>query len=301
MTDKPFRLSRFWQSKKFKTEAMALLVVAVFFVLFFWPATLKGLLLVFSDSLVYSYPLRVVAFDAIRHGSLPLWTPTVLSGYPLLSMAQLGIAYPLTWFYLFLPGYWAEQVYVLAPYLLTPCFTYAYLRQIGRSRAAALLAGLSFTYGGMMVGGLGHNGMFTNAVMWLPLMLVAIERARTGRFELCLAGFAGAFSMSLLTGIGQAFLYSGLIAIGYAAFVSFVISPAEDNFKFEISDRSFALRPKAKVQHLRPLLVCIGGVILAMGVAAFQILETLRAQRRSIRHELTYEIFSGGGFTPAQT
>jgi hypothetical protein len=40
---------------------------------------------------------------------------------------------------------------------------------------------------------------------------------------------------------------------------------------------------------------------LAAGVAAFQILETLRAQRRSIRSELTYEIFSGGGFTPVQT
>lgn len=280
MTDEPFRLSRFWQSSQFKAEAAALLLVVVFFALFFWPATLKGLLLIFSDSLVYSYPLRVVAFDAIRHGSLPLWTPTVLSGYPLLSMAQLGIAYPLTWFYLLLPGYWAEQVYVLAPYLLAPAFTYAYLRQIECSRAASLLAGLSFTYGGMMAGGLAHNGMFTNAVMWLPLMLIAIERARTGRVELCLLGVAAAYSMSVLTGIGQAFLYTGLIALAYAAFASLAL---------------------ANAKRWNPLLVCVGGMLLATGVAAFQILETLRAQRRSIRSELTYEIFSGGGFTPMQS
>ena len=297
MTDKAFRLSRFWQSGKFKTEAAALLVVVVVFTLFFWPATLKGMLLVFSDSLVYSYPLRVVAFDAIRHGSLPLWTPTIFSGYPLLSMAQLAIAYPLTWFYLFLPGYWAEQVYVLAPYLLIPCFTYAYLRQVRCSRAASLLAGLSFAYGGMIAGGLGHCGMFTNGVMWLPLMLIAIERARTGRFALCLVGMAAAFSMAVLTGIGQAFLYSGLIAIGYAVFISFVVSPAESNLKSEVSEQAFALRPNSKLHHLRPLAVCIGGMILAAGVAAFQILETLRAQRRSIRNELTYETFSQGGFT----
>ncbi len=138
MTVSPFR---FWQSSKFKTEAAALAVVVIFFVLFFWPATLKGMLLVISDSLVYSYPMRVVAFDAIRHGSLPLWTPTILSGYPLLAMAQLALGYPLTWAYLVLPGYWAEQVYVLAPYLLTPMFVYAYLRQIRCSRAASLLAG----------------------------------------------------------------------------------------------------------------------------------------------------------------
>ncbi|MFN0111923.1 MAG: YfhO family protein [Blastocatellia bacterium] len=281
MTDSLFR---FWQSGKFKAEAAAILVIAVFFAVFFWPATWKGLLLVISDSLVYSYPMRVAAFDAIRHGSLPLWTPTIYSGYPLLSMAQLGLGYPLTWFYLVLPGYWAEQVYVLAPFLLTPIFTYAFLRQINCSRAAGLIAGLSFTYGGLMAGGLGHNGMFNNPVMWLPLMLLAIERARIGRFWLCLVGIAGAYSMCLLTGIGQPFLYSGLIAIGYAAFITFVVPPSGGEGRFHL-------------KTLRPLLACLGGMTLAVGVAAFQILETMQAQRLSIRRELTYETFSQGGFT----
>ncbi|HEX9002463.1 MAG TPA: YfhO family protein [Blastocatellia bacterium] len=271
----------------------ALVVIAVVFLLFFWPATLTGQLLIFSDSLIYSYPLRVVAFDAIRHGSLPLWTPAILSGYPLLSMAQLGVGYPLTWFYLVFPGYWAEQIYVLVPYLLAPAFTYAYLRQIGGSRPASLLAGLSFTYGGMMAGGLAHNGMFTNAVMWLPLMLIVVERARTGRFALCLLGVAGAYSMSVLTGIGQAFLYTGLVALAYAAFISLVVPPDDS-----VSPPHGSV---PKLRTWRPLIVCAGGMALAAGVAAFQILETLRAQRRSIRSELTYEVFSGGGFAPWQT
>ncbi|MEO6725258.1 MAG: YfhO family protein [Blastocatellia bacterium] len=310
-------------------HAPALLAIVAVFILFFWPATLKGQLLVFSDSLIYSYPLRVVAFDALRHGSLPLWTPTLLSGYPLLSMAQLGLGYPLTWFYLFLPGYWAEQIYILAPYLLGPMFTYAYLRQVSVSRVAALLAGLSFTYGGMMAGGMAHNGMVTNAVMWLPLMLVAIERAQDGQFERCLLGVAGAYSMSVLTGIGQGFLYTGLIALAYAIFVTFAVSPGiwrrhwygtgSDSDRVDLNgqhrkypvatapgsvmssgDKS-ALRLKAGLRMLRPLTVCVVGMTLAAGVGAFQILETLPAQRRSIRSELTYEIFSGGGFTPWQT
>ncbi|MGE0883450.1 MAG: YfhO family protein [Blastocatellales bacterium] len=264
----------------FKAEVPALLAIIAVFALFFWPATFNGQLLIFSDSLVYSYPLRAVAFDMLRHGTLPLWTPAVLSGYPLLSMAQLGLGYPLTWFYLPLPGYWAEQIYVLAPYLLSPIFNYFYLRQIDCSRAASLLGGLSFTYGGMMAGGLAHNGMFTNAVMWLPLMLIAIERSRTGRFGLCLIGVASAYSMSVLTGIGQAFLYVGLIAIAYSIFAGFVLSNG---------------------RRWKPVLACFGGMTLAAGVAAFQILETMRAQRRSIRSELSYEVFSGGGFTFTQS
>ncbi len=277
MTDQPKAIRYL---SHFKTEAAALAVIVACFFLFFWPTTFKAQLLVFSDSLVYSYPLRVVAFDMLSHGTLPLWTPAVLSGYPLLSMAQLGLGYPLTWFYLLLPGYWAEQVYVLAPYLLSPIFSYFYLRQIDCSRAAALLGGLSFTYGGMMAGGLAHNGMFTNSVLWLPLMLIAIERSRTGRLRLCLIGVAAAYSMSALTGIGQAFLYVGLVAIAYSLFVGFTWS---------------------KGKWWKPVLACLGGMTLAAGAAAFQILETLRAQRRSMRSELSYEIFSGGGFTPIQS
>jgi hypothetical protein len=242
--------------------------------------------------------MRQAAWEMIRNGSLPLWTPLILSGYPLLSMAQLGIGYPLTWGYLFLPGHIAEEVYVLAPYLLTPIFVYAYLRTIGRSRLAGLLAGLSFTYGGMMVGGLGQTAMFTNAVMWLPLMLIAIERSLTGRFLLCLAGAGAAYAMSVLTGLGQGFVYAGLIAIGYGAFLSLAsrYSTGSGSDLVDLDKRPLATA-RGTVQRAKPLIVSVGGIALGAGVAAFQIFETMQAQRLSIRRELTYEIFSGGSFT----
>lgn len=262
--------------RRLKGEAAALLVMVAAFVLFFWPVTLRGQLLLTADALVYSYPLRQAAFAGLRHGSLPLWTPHLLSGYPLLSMAQLALGYPLTWAYLVLPGYRAEQVYVLAPYLLTPFFTYAYLRQVGRSRAAALLGGLGFVYGGIMVSSLGHNGMSTNALTWLPLMLLAIERARAGRLALGLVGMTGAYAMALLGGSAQAFVYMGALALAYAAFVSW------------------------EGRTGKPLLAAAGGMALAAGVAAFQILEGLQAHRLSIRSRLSYEIFTDGGLSPLQ-
>src|SRR5262247_3662268 len=200
-----------------KAEAAPIAVIVAFFVAFFWPAIFSDMCFVSGDALVYSYPMREVAWRMIRDGVLPLWTPHILSGYPLLSMAQLGIGYPLTWGYLFLPGHIAEDVYVLAPYLLAPAFVYAYLRTVNCSRLGSLLGGLSFTYGGMMVSGVGQCGLYANAVMWLPLMLIAIERARTGRFLLCLSGAGAAYAMSVLTGVGQLFVYVGVIAVGYGA------------------------------------------------------------------------------------
>src|SRR5262249_18356359 len=154
-----------------------------------------------GDSMVYTYPMRLVAWAEIGRGALPLWTPLLLSGYPLLSMAQLGLGYPLTWFYLILPGHYAEQLYVLAPFALAPDFIYAYLRVVGGGWVASLRGGLSFAYGGMMAGGLNYNGMFGNAVTWTPLLLIAVERARTRPLIPCLIGAAAAYAMSVLTGL----------------------------------------------------------------------------------------------------
>ena len=215
-----------------------------------------------------------------------------MSGSPLLSLAQLGLGYPLTWSYLFLPGAWAEQLYVLAPFLLAPAFTYAYAREIGRSRTAALLAGLAFGYGGMTTSLIGVIGMPNNSLMWLPLLLIAIERARTRRFEPCLIGATGAYAMSLLNGHGQSLLYVGLVAGAYAAYVSLAMyAPGEDN-----APRS--VRRWLNWHRWRPLLTAAGAGLLAAGVAAFQILETMRAVRRSIRSTLTYSFFSSGSFAP---
>lgn len=275
----------------YRADIGVLLIIGLFFICFFPQEIFGGRFTILGDSLYYSYPMRRVAWEMVRHGNLPLWTPYIFSGYPLLSMAQLGLGYPLTWMYLLLPGYVAEQIYVLAPYVLAPAFTYAYVREIGRSRMASLLAALTFSYGGLMASPLAGNGMLSNAVMWLPLLLVAIERVRTKSFIFCLIGGTAAYSMSVLTGIGQGFLYAGILACAYGAFVCLLPS-----FRDAPPDTDLQTRLR-RWQQWRPLAVAVGSILLATGVAAFQILETSRISRRSIRSVLDYETFAQGSFT----
>ena len=278
-----------WRARR--PDAWALLFIALFFVLFFHPIFFGGKFFVINDAFVYSYPLRAAAWAEVRDGRMPLWTPLLMSGYPLLSMAQIGIGYPLTWGYLFLPGRWAEQLYTLAPYLIAPAFIYAYAREIKRSRLAALLAGLTFGYGGLMVSAVSNNGLLANAVMWLPLMLIAIERARTRRFIPCLLAATLAYTMSVLTGVGQGFVYAGALAFAYAIFLGLAARPLRD------LENEGAVVGWKQWERWRPLAVTAVAMILSAGVAAFQILETMRAQRRSIRSILTYEIFTEGAYT----
>ncbi|HEY9282464.1 MAG TPA: hypothetical protein VIP46_03325, partial [Pyrinomonadaceae bacterium] len=289
-------------------------VSALSFVAVFGWALLSGKYLVGGDVFFYTYPLRSVAWDAIRAGRLPLWTPHVLSGYPLLSMSQLALGYPVTWGHLVLPHHLAEQLYIYAPFLLTPAFTYFFAREAGRSRLASALAGLTFAYGGLMTNGFGMNGLTTNAVAWLPLLLAAAERAlrrKTTAAPLLLG--ACAYALSVLNGYGLGFLYVALVALAYALFLSlFVRPPAADGAEAAVSEaddskagdsehgaRRGSPSWRARWDRFRPFAVAAASVALGAGVAAFQILETMRAARRSIRSKLTYDFFIEGSFTPA--
>ena len=279
----------------------ALAAVAALFTLMFWPALFGGRFLLLADSYSYSLPLRTEVWRMLRDGAPPLWTPHLLAGYPLLSMAQIGVGYPLTWGYLFLPAHWAEQIYVLAPCLLAPAFGYAYCRRIGRTPLASLLAGLSFGYGGMVFGKYTANGLMTNAMMWLPLVLLAVETSRARGFARSVLWVALAYSMSVLTGMGQGFVFVGSVALCYAAFVSlFPRAPQTPDRSDEVSDRldEVEAAPLRSLRRWQPLAATLTGMLLAAGVAAFQILETMRAARRSVRAALSYETFAEGSFTP---
>lgn len=250
----------------------------VVFVLFFWPATLRGQFLILHDSWVWSYPMRSLAWQQIHEGRLPLWTAGIFSGYPLLSMSQLGLGYPLTWVYFFHGG-WGEQVFVLAPFLLAPLFTYFYARELRRTRSAALLAGLTYTYAGFNASPISHNGMLSNGFLWLPLMLIPIDRARRGLFLPCLVAASLAYALAVVSGVGQAFLTVGMAAVAYGVFFFFVPEKPLPWLSFE---------------RARPAAVAGLGVVLGAGVGAFQILETARANRLSVRRALSYEAFTEG-------
>jgi hypothetical protein len=285
-----------WRRRR--ADAGAFIAVALFFVAFFPHVLFGDRFIIAGDAFYYSYPLRSIAWRMIRAGQLPLWTPHVLSGYPLLSMAQVALGYPLTWGYLFIRGPWAEQLYVLAPFLLAPLVTYAYLRELGRSPLASLLGGLAFAYGGMMCGFIANSGVLTNGLLWSPLVLLYVERARTRPLSHCLPRAAVAYTLSVLAGHGQSYVYTGLLALAYGLFLSLVAARAA-RLHERAAPQTFKSNWLSQA-HWRPLLTAAGALLLAAGLAAFQLFEALTAARLSTRRGLSYEAFGEGSFAPRE-
>jgi len=290
MKDNPIFKSIYSHCRKHREGSVILLLFSLFFATFFHKGLISGTFYTIGDQFAELHPLRRAAWDMIRQGSLPLWTPYIFSGYPLLSMAQNGLAYPLTWGYLFLPSQWAEQIIVLAPFLLAPIFTYLYVRALGKSRLAGILAGLCFGYGGFMASWM-TNGLMTNAVMWLPLILIPILKASNSRFIPCLLWAFAAYLMSVLNGTGQGFVWVGITALSYG----FYLSAVETVAVYRSLNEG---RPKNLLRCWRPLAVAVGAVTLAAGAASFQIFESWTAKTLSIRDVLGVERFNDLTYSP---
>jgi hypothetical protein len=265
-------------------HVLPLAVLLAFFVLLFREALFGGRFLLVGDPLKQLYPLRTVAWEMIRDGHLPLWLPHILSGYPSSAMAMLGLGYPLTWGYLVLPGWWAEQLYVMAPYFLAPVFTYAFLREWGRSREASVLGGLTFGYGGFLFSPIGLTGVHANSALWLPLLLLGIARARRRPMIGPLLLASAAYAMSILAGSGQLFLYTGALGLGYGLFLSAVPDRRDPG--------------PTVTRRWPPLLVAGGAIVLAAALTAFQTFETWTAVHQSVREAYPASRVEEGSFPP---
>ena len=81
---------------KFARIIPVLLLIALT-LLFFWKLAFTDMILARGDTYAYFYPYWDARNGAFRAGELPLWTPDIFMGAPLLANPQLGTFYPPNW------------------------------------------------------------------------------------------------------------------------------------------------------------------------------------------------------------
>lgn len=136
----------------------------------------------FSDISVSHYPNAILLKRAlIEQHTIPLWAPTILSGYPFAADPLSGLWYPPGWLALILPLPFGFNFTVLLHLLWGGIGTYLLLKSEGMGHAAALFGGLAFESFSKLYAhyGAGHLTLLY-AVPWTPWLLLAERKSSAG-------------------------------------------------------------------------------------------------------------------------
>lgn len=269
-----------------RATLVALWVLLFFVLLWSGEALLGSSTWFFHDLRHHHLPWRAWAQQVWAAGDLPLWAP-VAHGYPLMADGQAGILYPLNivLFGLF-PTVWAFNLSVVIHHLGAAFGGYVLARVLGRSQAAALVAGAAFGFSGFLISKLVYLGMF-QVVAWIPWM-VALAVVAVERVGLRWWGAAGlAIGVGWLCGHPQMALYAS-----YATAFVALWRGVERVRAAPESDRRTLMR--------RLLLGGLLMVLLAICVASPQLLASYELSQFSYREGGVDDSFASMGALPVE-
>lgn len=205
-------------------DAGVLLLLIMLGLLFFWriisgSSLHQGSL---AEDFNLFFPFRFFAATSLRKGIVPLWNPYVFSGTPFLADSQAAVLYPVNLLLTLLASqdylaYRAAELTVVLHFVLAATFMYLYARTMKFSSFGALVSAVVFAFGGAMVSHVRHLPIL-NVVVWLPLILLFLEKGLVRR-RLIYAVPAGiALGASILGGHLQMVLYVSYAVLAYGLF-----------------------------------------------------------------------------------
>jgi len=260
-------------------DLAAMLLLALFALAIYRLLLFTNRVLAEGDILLYFYPYRDFAAQALRSGRIPLWNPYLFLGAPFLANPQAAVLYPLHW-----PLAWlsvTNQVYWSAALhaWIAGAGAYFLMRRLAVGRLGALTAGIVLCGSGFFVGMLGHINQM-NGGAWLPWALLLVTPPKTTSRSTWRALRNGCLlalivALMLLAGHTQT-TFVNLVGVGI-----WVLALAAHEFWHA---RSQSLPARTRWFHaFQPLLVLAGATILGVLLCAPQLLPTLELSRLGLR------------------
>ncbi len=235
-----------------------------------WKLAFADRIIARGDLLLYFYPLRDYAAQALREGRLPLWNPYTFMGAPFLANSQAGFFYPFNALMAWLPAEKAVSYSIVLHLIIAALGMYALARAgLKLGMLAAFTSAITFGLGGYLGAQVEHLNQL-QVLSWLPLQVLILYRSgQSSRFALKpILLLSLLIALQVLAGHTQS-LYICLVALAVVALTR--VLPALSHL------HTFTL------SHLHPfLLLAIAGALAALMCAA-QLLPTLELSRESYR------------------
>lgn len=177
-----------------------------------------------TDPVRQQIPWRKVAIEQWKQGKVPWWNPYTFSGTPLAGNIQAAVFYPLNILFFLLPFPVAWVLLIILQPVLAGIFLYIFLRHLKLHPLAATVGAISWSFSGFMIAWLTW-GTIGHVVLWLPLILLSIDKLAVGRNSISLHSnsvwwglLVGALVLEFLAGHAQLSFYVITFAAAYAFF-----------------------------------------------------------------------------------
>jgi hypothetical protein len=251
-------------------------LILILTVLFFHQMILTDKILARGDTYNYFYPYWDVRNEAYRAGELPMWTPDIFMGAPLLANPQLGTYYPPNWLTTPFRAPNAIKISILMHSLLAGLgMIFLYRTVISKNLLPAIASAGVFAFGGY-VGSHVEQINQLQGLAWMPILFALYHRLLTGKKPLRDGLLlAMAWSMQIFSGHTQTVFMTGIGLGIYGIFIG-------------ITQWREHMQP---LKIGRVLILLAGCSVIAVLLALPQLLPTL---------ELTGMSNRGGGFNAQQ-
>lgn len=254
-------------------DGFAIIFLIAWHLVYFFPVALAQQVWFTADIVRLFYPFGVEYSRALSEGRLPLWSPNLLAGFPLLAETQVAALYPLNLLlYKILPAYYAISYSNLLHFAWAACGMYVLARSLNMRMPSALLAGFIFSFNGFIFGHLSHPTVIA-AIAWLPWLIFLQSRllgALTGN-----TGSAGIWLLLTTLVFGIQFL-SGSIQIAFLNTLAFIAIGGASALFFQPE-----LGWRARIRAA--LLTLAVPLIVGAGLAAVQLAPTLELIGLTVR------------------
>jgi hypothetical protein len=272
------------QSRRLDLVLGALLLLGLP-LLFFPELIFGGQTLTRMDITWIQYPLHVFAAESLRAGQWPIWNPYALFGFAAFAEQQASMLSPLNSVFLLpIPSYLALNWFVLLHVGLAAASTFALARTLGVGPAGAVLAGLSFGFGGTLTAQITDFCTMTG-MAWMPaaLCLIILSNERRSRAWPILTGVVVA--LQILDAQGQLVFYTVLLLGAYTIYESVRL-----------------IRRRATwLEITRPARVLVLTGLVSFGLSAVQLLPTLELLHEALRsHGMSLKEITSQSIHPLQ-
>jgi len=188
------------------------------------PALRPGYALFWGTPSLQFVPWHWWAWEALRHGHLPLWNPLLGAGAPLAANYQSALFYPPNWLlvpFAALGGRiglaWAHGLLAALHLVLAGWGMAKVLDDFDAPEPAPTVAGLAYALSGYLVARLGFFSI-NAAAAWLPWLLWASRRVAQEPARRRVLALGGLWGLQLLAGHAQTAWYTALLVALWVLF-----------------------------------------------------------------------------------